>query len=348
MPGTAGQAEDRLPPREREEEGLAGLHGDSVHPYLAPRPRDRRRDVIPRADRNAAHRDDGVAFREGPTHCRREPIDVVAHLLHDDARPDGAKRRREGHAVRVRRAPRYQLVARAQQGHTGLPGHRHLVGADRGEEPELACAEADARRERDSPRRNVLSSRAHVLAHPRRLPELDHAARLGRRLLPHDRVCPWRQRRAGEDARRLAPTQRWTGKVSREQGTNHAQPRRPGHVLRAHRVPVHGGAREGRRGPARHGRFGQPASPGFRGGETLPGKPFSSCEDLFTVAHELVHGSLRSQRLRSPALDLGQNASLASFWPQNAGLARANRRRSSERTHLRRVNRAFDRPRERL
>ena len=84
-------------------------------------------------------------------------------------------------------------------------------------------------------------------------------------LLKEDRVGPFRDRCAGEDAHGLALADRPCVSLAGGRGADHREPRgEGGHILRAHRVAIHGRGVERRLGPQRRKRPGENAPVSLR------------------------------------------------------------------------------------
>ena len=203
--GLPGSPSTGFPPASAKRNGLPGFIGTPCTRTSAPSARERRRDVVPLADRDAADRDDRVGARRAPRRAR--PARPRADRGHGRA---GARRPAPRRAPRARRrsspaSARHDLVAGgddrdARRAGGPATGRRRRPRAAPPGAPRSATPAASA-----SPPR-ATSSPARLTFSPGRAAaeEADAGALRPRRLLAHHRVRAVGERRAGEDPRRLA------------------------------------------------------------------------------------------------------------------------------------------------
>ena len=129
---------------------------------------------------------------------------------------------------------------------------------ERGQDRDLARADARARRQHRGAGRDVLAGAADVLSGHSRAGEADPIAPVVGLLAHHHRVGAARQRAAGHDAKRGPRRQLLAGRGACGDGAGHRQVARQ--IGGAHREAVHRRVVEGRQGPRG----------GERGGEEAP------------------------------------------------------------------------------
>ena len=307
--GLPGQAEHRLPAEQGEEERLARLHGDAVHPHVRAQGAERPGHQVLLAHRDAADGDHARRRRRARPPAR--PRARAAPSSATAPAPTSTPALRRGALPAPRRSSRASAPGpprRRWRGArpAGAGATSSVLAAHRLEERELARPEPGARRAAPRLPRPRPRPRGRTFSPGRGLvPEEDPVAARLRRLLPHHRVGARGQRRAGEDPRRLPGTDGGPGQVAGVEDLRapaaRPAPERRRDAPRSRPSPSRSNGGAARR--ARAGRGEERALPPARSGNRSDSSGFDRFDHLASMGLEPVHGRMMpSPAARCPAI----------------------------------------------
>ncbi len=248
-----GKADENRAVKRADGQGFSRFHGDFHHVNLASCRDELRDHVILFADRNPAGRDDDIRILGGLNQCETKLVGVVIYCPEIMQADGGAAQSGHHHeAVGVVNLSGGEAVTRLAKLASGakkrdfdLAARADFGLADRGDGGDFARAKAGSRRQKHAALAGILAFAADIIAKRNGGGEGDGVARARYMFLHDDRIGPFGQGGAGENAECLAfaDNARATGVVS---GGNAACDPEAGRtawrdVAVAQRVAIHAG-----------------------------------------------------------------------------------------------------------